>query len=336
MRRLLAFSLIFILVLSMAPAVFASEIVEIGALAVNEIQAQTVEEDEDVSGEGDGASCGTGLSWYFNNGTLTVSGSGEMDDFAKGAPWAELKDEITSVVLQDGVQSVGAYAFENYDKLTSIDFGDSLKYLGKRCLASCDGLTSISLPKTFKRFDEEALRGCKKLTEIHCAGSFPRFELNCLWETECKLYYPASAPWSTVYIEQLENAFHGRIEFLDSDGVDHYTYTEPTEAPTTEPTTAPTTAPTTEPTTEPTTVPAAEETTEPIRETAEETAEAETVDPTRETFLFGTQATTQPEPTKTPRRSGGLIGGLIVIMTLSACGIGALAFRAYNLRDRED
>lgn len=285
--------------------------------------------------EDEGQAAGAGLSWYCINGTLTVSGSGEMDSMKDGAPWEAFKDSITRVVLEDGVVSVGDYAFEDYDKITEVDFGDSLKYLGVRSFADCDGLTSIHLPKTFKRFDEEALRNCPNLQEIHFDGGFPRFETNCLWQTECKLYYPASAPWSTIYIEQLETAFHGRIEFLDSDGVDHYTYTEPTEAAevTTE---APTTEATTAPTTEPVTIATTAPTTRPTEPETVPTTEAPTTEDTRETFLFGTEATTRP--TEPARRSGngGVIGLAIVAFVFSLIGLGGLIYRASSKGGRYD
>lgn len=284
------------------------------------------EEDEDVSREGEGASCGDGLSWFFEDGVLTISGSGEMDDFEKGAPWADLKNSIRKVVLTDGVVSVGAYAFENYDQIREVDLGDSLKYLGRRCFAECDGLTSITLPKTFKKFDEECLRSCTNLTEIHCEGGFPRFETNCLWDTFCTIYYPADAPWSTIYIEQLETAFRGRIEFLDSNGQDHYTYVEPTTetiAPATAATESYTPAATVPETLPP--IPAPTKATQPVTEPETEPETTVQTQP-RETFLFGTEEPTRsPEPER--RSGGGAIGIAIVGIVLSLAGLGALAFR---------
>lgn len=292
------------------------------------VTAYAAENDTEGGDEPDGAYIGDGLNWMFADGALTISGEGEMADFEKEpAPWYDLRDQIELVVIEDGVSYIGAYAFEDYDRIEEVKFGKDVKVLGKRSFAKCDGLTSIHLPKAFKRFDEEALRACKNLKEIHCDGSFPRFELNCLWETECILYYPASAPWSVIYIEQLETAFHNRIEFLDSNGVDHFTPTEPTEAPTTVPTTAPTTAPTmppvTAPTAEPTTVP----TTEP------ETTEAPTTEDTRETFLLGTEETTRETEAPKKSTSGVTIGLAIVAFVLSVCGLAVIAFRMMMNRE---
>ena len=196
---------------------------------------------ETVSG-----TCGEGITWSLDGGTLTITGNGPMEDFAEGgAPWQSYKDRITKVVLSGNVTTVGAYSFQDYDGITEVDFGFALHTLGEHSFEYCDGLTSIHLPSTFRIFGENSLHSCKNLTAIHCEGPFPSFKLNCLWDTNTKIYYPAKSPWSVDLIAQLEGAFHGRIEFLDSDGKDHYTpeETEETTEATTEATTAPTTAP---------------------------------------------------------------------------------------------
>ena len=265
--------------------------------------------------------CGEGMNWTLEEGTLTVSGNGPMEDYVQGgAPWQGSKDAITKVVLSGNVTTVGSYAFQDCDNITEVDFGFALHTLGEHSFEDCDGLTSIHLPSTFRIFGENCLHSCKNLTAIHCEGPFPSFKLNCLWDTNTKIYFPAKSPWPVTLIQQLEEAFHGRIEFLDSEGKDPYTpeeettetteatteaTTEPTTAPTTEPTTAPTTAPTPAPTTEPTTVP----TTAPATE--------ETTFP----YTFPT------EVTAAPKKSGGAGVGLALIgLTLSLVGFGFLIF----------
>lgn len=214
--------------------------------------------------------CGDGITWIYNNGILTITGAGKMYDFTDGAPWDAYRDSITDVVFIGGVTYVGAYAFKNYDTLTTISFGTAMYEIGTEAFASCDGLTEVSLPYAFKVFGPSCFQNCKNLKAFHCAGRFPSFRQNCLWDTYATLYYPADNPWSLEYIDQLEAAFRGRIQFLASDGTDPHgpqeTTAATTEAPTepstevtteatTEATTAPTTAPSTQPTTPATTQP---------------------------------------------------------------------------------
>lgn len=67
--------------------------------------------------------CGEDVSWCFEveSGTLTISGSGEMENYeAEQAPWYPMREQITAVVVEPGVISVGDYAFYNCPNLTSV------------------------------------------------------------------------------------------------------------------------------------------------------------------------------------------------------------------------
>ena len=268
--------------------------------------------------------CGDGIEWGLEGSTLVISGNGPMENFEDEAPWAAYKDSITAVTVSGNVTTIGDNAFKDYDNITEVDFGSAMHTLGKHSFQGCDGLTRIHLPGSFRIFDEECLRDCSNLTAIHCEGPFPSFKQNCLWGSNVKIYYPAKSPWSVTLIQQLEEAFSGRIEFLDSDGNDHYTpeeTTEPTTEATTAPTTTPTTAPTTAPTTEPTTVPTTEPTTVP---TTEAPTEAPMTEETTFPFTFPeTTEETQPE-----KKSGGAGVGLALIgVVLCLTGLGILVFR---------
>lgn len=232
-------------------------------------------------------SCGENMTWSYGDGVLTIEGSGYMDDFEEDAPWADYKGEIKRVVLSGSIEYIGARAFTDYDVLTTVNFGNSLYEIGAEAFKSCDGLTVIYLPASFKVFGESSFSSCSNLTSIHCSGKFPSFRMNSMWNTYGTIYYPADKPWGVEYIEQLETQFKGRIQFLASDGTDHYNPEEatepvteaPTEAPTEPPTEAPTTAPTEAPTEAPTaapteTTPATLPQTEPATEQIEETTPA--------------------------------------------------------------
>jgi len=161
--------------------------------------------------------CGQNITWSYSGGTLTVSGSGAMDDFSSGAPWAAYKNDITSVVFTGGVTYVGAGAFKDCDSLVSVSFGSAMYELGAEAFASCDSLASLSMPASFKVFGPSSLQSCPNLKRIDCAGRFPTFRSNCLWQTRATIYYPAASPWPVDTIKQLESAFNGRVEFLASD-----------------------------------------------------------------------------------------------------------------------
>lgn len=276
--RILSAFLACLLVFSMVPAVAATEVTE-----------ETTEATTPARGEFE---CGDDLVWSYEDGVLTIKGSGEMDDYEKDAPWAIYRDDVEKVVLE-GVTYIGDRAFYDFDELETVDFGSKLKEIGEEAFRSCEGLEQISLPSSFKIFGESSFLGCTELEAIHCSGNFPSFRQNCMWECYATIYYPAERPWPVDLIRQLEEAFHGRIEFIASDGTDHYVPTEATEAPETEVTE------TTEVSTEPPTEIQTEAPTEAVTEVTEAVTEPASEAPTQAPTEPETEA---PAPTQAPAR----------------------------------
>ena len=271
--------------------------------------------------------CGDNMTWEFVDGVLIITGSGDMYDFEEGAPWEAYKKEITRVELSGEITYIGAGAFTNYDALTTVNFGTALYEIGKEAFKSCDGLTVIYLPASFKIFGEGSFSSCSNLNSIHCAGRFPSFKLNCLWDTYGKIYYPADKPWGVEYIEQLETAFKGRIEFLASDGTDHYQPVEPTEEPTEVPTEAPTEAPTEPPTEAPAIIPTEAPTEPPAITEAPETVPVTEV-PTEAPLVQ------EQKPAAPQRESKSWIGLVIIGAAALFVLVGTIATALSNRRGR--
>lgn len=292
------------------------------------IPAAATESTEPTNVERAPGYCGETIVWELTDGVLTITGTGEMDDFPEGAPWEEHKDAIEKVIISGGITYVGSYSFCDYDKLKDVEFGDDIYEIGERAFFSCDGLTVVYLPASFKVFGPSSFMGCTKLTEFHCEGKFPSFRQNCLWDTYAIIYFPAERPWGVEYIQQLEEAFHGRIEFLASDGSDPYDPDQtpaetdtPTEAPTTVP---PTTVP---PTTEP---PATEAPTEPVVTITAPTEQAPAEAPTE--AIRETEAPTEPEAEE---KTGGSKVPLIILGAVAAFLIlGSIVFGGGRKRGR--
>ena len=76
--------------------------------------------------------CGDNLTWRFNKntGTLTIEGSGEMDDFYWDQPWDAYMQDIKKVVFPAGLTSIGDWAFYRCTGLTSVTFPAGLTSIG--------------------------------------------------------------------------------------------------------------------------------------------------------------------------------------------------------------
>ena len=116
-------------------------------------------------------------STLSDDGTLTISGTGNMPDFSINvnnrttAPWDSQRDKIKTVVIKDGVTSIGKYAFFWCSGLTSITIPNSVTSIGEHAFANCSGLTSITIPNSVTSIGNGAFSGCSGLTSITIPNS---------------------------------------------------------------------------------------------------------------------------------------------------------------------
>ncbi|MBQ6863816.1 MAG: leucine-rich repeat protein [Clostridia bacterium] len=90
--------------------------------------------------------CGENLIWTLDDeGTLTVSGTGEMTDYGlRDSSWYK-NTAIKKVVLENGVTSIGNYAFEDCTSLTSVTIPDSVTSIGGDAFWDCTSLTAVHI-----------------------------------------------------------------------------------------------------------------------------------------------------------------------------------------------
>ena len=116
-------------------------------------------------------------STLSDDGTLTISGTGNMPDFSINvnnrttAPWDSQRDKIKTVVIKDGVTSIGKYAFFWCSGLTSITIPNSVTSIGEHAFANCSGLTSITIPNSVTSIGDGAFSSCSGLTSITIPNS---------------------------------------------------------------------------------------------------------------------------------------------------------------------
>lgn len=92
--------------------------------------------------------CGVNVRWEYNGfGLLTISGNGQMSDYSYfTAPWESEKLLIFQIVINNGVSSIGDYAFYNMSFVNSITIPDSVTRIGSHAFSHCSGLWKITLP----------------------------------------------------------------------------------------------------------------------------------------------------------------------------------------------
>ena len=87
------------------------------------------------------------------------------------APWDSQRDKIKTVVIKDGVTSIGKYAFFWCSGLTSITIPNSVTSIGEHAFANCSSLTSITIPNSVTSIGNGAFSGCSGLTSITIPNS---------------------------------------------------------------------------------------------------------------------------------------------------------------------
>ena len=92
----------------------------------------------------------------LSNGTLTVSGKGAMADYDNFADrsWNNNINDITSMVVESGVTTVGKNAFYACTGLTSVTLPEGLTKISVKAFRNCNKLTSITIPSTVTTIGE--------------------------------------------------------------------------------------------------------------------------------------------------------------------------------------
>ena len=131
-----------------------------------------------------GGACGTGTTWEFEIETLTISGTGPMDDIGPAdddAPWSEYRNNIRAVVISEGVTSVGDNSFRGYDKILEIRIADSVLELGESSFADCTGAVALYIPISLNPItstSNPAFGGCTNIQRVkfsYGTGSAPDY-----------------------------------------------------------------------------------------------------------------------------------------------------------------
>ena len=112
------------------------------------------------------------IEWNLSDdGTLTISGT-IMPDYSHGAaPWYKDCAKIKTVVINDGVTSIGNCAFEFCTVLTSVTIGNSVTSIGSYAFYYCLGLTSVTIGNSVTSIGSYAFYFCRQLTSVTIGNS---------------------------------------------------------------------------------------------------------------------------------------------------------------------
>ena len=147
--------------------------------------------------------CGNNLTWTLDEeGLLTISGTGEMNSFTeKSSPWNSFN--VKKVILEDGVTSIGSWAFSGCHFMTAIDIPESVTEIGDYAFYRCYRLKSISLPDSIRTVGANPFRACSRLEEIVLSPDHPALSFTdgmLFSKPDCRLVCRAAAAPSDACI----------------------------------------------------------------------------------------------------------------------------------------
>ena len=143
--------------------------------------------------------CGPNLKWHLNDdGVLTITGKGEMNDYLyhNRAPWGE--NNIKQIIIADGITTIGGGAFRDCSALTSVTIPNSVTKIGGFAFSGCGALTSVNIPNSVTTIEDWAFSGCSALTSVNIPNSVTTINDNAF--TDCRSLTSVTIPNSVTTI----------------------------------------------------------------------------------------------------------------------------------------
>ena len=119
------------------------------------------------------------ISWEYEKetGTLTFSGNGVIPDFYIDSedrfiiqPWNDIEKDIKHLVFNEGITSIGKYAFAHCSSLETITMS-SVETIEHHAFYDCPVLKKLTTSNSLKTISRDVFRDCKKFTYIYYSGT---------------------------------------------------------------------------------------------------------------------------------------------------------------------
>ena len=116
----------------------------------------------------DSGKCGDNLTWtLYEDRELVISGTGEMRNYSySSVPWDRYTSIIKSIVIEEGVTTIGDCAFNGGFEITNVDIQGSITRIGDLAFSGCELIRNITLPYSLLSIGESAFYDCNALERI--------------------------------------------------------------------------------------------------------------------------------------------------------------------------
>ena len=151
--------------------------------------------------------CGEALSWQLEeDGTLSITGTGAMTDFARvRSPWYANRSKITAVSFPAGITYIGNYAFYDCDNLTTVEIPDTVTAIGMGSFSDCDTLAEMVLGKNLCTIGNSAFYFSDALAAITMPDNLQTIGTYAFGDSIKDVRIPASVTYIPEEILSLSN-----------------------------------------------------------------------------------------------------------------------------------
>ena len=172
--------------------------------------------------------CGENLKWTLKDGTLTITGTGNMSGYTRDspAPWGTMYDcSVTNIVIRRGVTSIGSYAFFKCFDLASVSIPDTVFSIGDSAFCQ-SSLSNVTIPDSVTSIGPDAFHGCRNLKSVIISDNVKSigeyaFE-SCTSLNDVNIPDSLTEMGRSVFVNcnQLKYVFYqGTLDFPSADGV---------------------------------------------------------------------------------------------------------------------
>lgn len=118
--------------------------------------------------------------WKYdsNEKTLYIGGNGETPadhsnvSGSNPVPWSQFIPEIVTLVVEEGVTTLGQNLLRDAKNLLNVSLPNTLKFIGQATFRDCDALLSITVPDSVEVLTRTAFYDCDMLQEVVLGGTY--------------------------------------------------------------------------------------------------------------------------------------------------------------------
>lgn len=163
-------------------------------------------------------SCGNGITWALGaDGTLTISGTGEIEDITSDTKaWKPQNANVKSIVIKSGITNIPSKAFENCVNVETVSIADTVTNIGGWAFNNCDSLTAVTLSKNVTYIGSNPFGDCDSLQQIKISNQNADYKAvnGILYSKDgtVLISFPNKAVYSDKVLENVETIYGGAFQ----------------------------------------------------------------------------------------------------------------------------